>query len=140
MAAPAGKIYEALTDWTLRSKWRRGIEITWEGDPLAFVNQRVTFQVKGRLLPYSFSFRISGLEPPRRVYMEYLGKTLRGRAAVEIVPEETGCRVDFHWMKVEPAGLLSKVYFALGLGMRTHRRRTIETLRLLKEHLEGTKL
>lgn len=139
VAAPAEKIYEALTDWNLRSKWRRGIEITWEGEPQAFVDQKVAFKVKRPLLSYSFSFRISGLEPSCRIYMEYLGQPLRGRAAVEIVPEEKGCRVDFHWMKVEPAGFLAGLYFALGLGMRAHRLRTMETLRMLKEYLESPK-
>jgi hypothetical protein len=133
--APAGKIYEALTDWAVRSKWRKGIKITWEGEPRAFVGQKVTFRVEG-FPSYSFPFRITGLEPSRRFYMEYAGKPLKGRAAVEINTEEIGCRVDFHWMKVEAVGLLANLYFALGLGMRAHRARTMETLQLLKGYLE----
>ncbi len=136
VAAPAEKIYEALTNWPLRAQWRRGIEIHWEGDAKAFRGQTVSFKVKRPFFSYSFSFRISGLEPPRRLYMEYTGRPLKGRAAVEIVPEEKTCRVDFHWMKVEPEGWMAKLYFALGLGMRTHRLRTRETLRMLKEYLE----
>ena len=70
-----------------------------------------------------------------------------GRAAIEINPstrsafsgqgpEETGCEVAFHWMKVEPVGWPAQVYFASGLGMRSHRLRTLETLRMLREFLE----
>ncbi len=109
----------------------------WEGDSKAFLNQKVFFKVAG-FLPYSFSLRISGLEPPRRFYMEYLGNPLRGRGAVEIAKEENGSRVDFHWMKVEPEGWLSRIYFAVGFGMRTHRIQTLKTLRMLKEYLEKT--
>ena len=147
VAAPSEKIYEAMTHWPLRAQWRRGIDISWEGDGKAFVGQKVTFKVKRPLFSYSFSFRITGLEASRRLYMEYFGKPLAGRAAVEINPsipsgpsgqalQQGGCEVAFHWMKVEPAGLAAKLYFALGLGMRVHHKRTLETLRMLKEHLE----
>lgn len=136
IAAPAEKIYEALTTWPLRAQWRSGIEINWEEEGKAFVGQKVSFKVKRPLFSHSFSFRVSGLEPSRRLFMEYLGKPLTGRAALEIVPEQGACRVEFHWMKVEPVGLAAKLYFALGLGMRTHRIRALETLRMLKDHLE----
>jgi hypothetical protein len=138
--ASAEKIYEALTDWPTRSKWRKGIEIIWEGEPKASVNQKVTFHVKRGLLPYSFSFRITGLEPPRRFYMEYTGKPLRGRAAVEINSEHKGCNVAVHWMKVEAVGLLPWLYLKLGLGMRSHRKHTLQTLRMLKQHLEQPRM
>jgi hypothetical protein len=137
ITAPAEKIYGALTDWPLRAQWRKGVEIVWQKEGKAFVGQEVSFKVKRPLFSYPFSFRVTGLEAPRRMYMEYLGKPLTGRAAIEITPEEKGCRVDFHWMKVEPAGWAAKLYFALGLGMRTHRRGTMETLRMLKNHLEN---
>lgn len=131
--APQEKIYEALTDWALRQKWRPGMTITWEGDSKAFVGQRVTFRPNGGV---PFSFRITGLEPFRRFFMEYEGKPFRGRAAMEITPQEGGCQVAFHWMKVEPVGWIAKIYFALGFGMRTHQRRSLATLQMLKEYLE----
>ncbi len=134
-AAPE-KVYEALTNWPVRSQWRRGIEIDWEEEGKAFLNQKVTFRVKRPLFSYSFSFRIMGLEPPRRLYMEYTGKPLAGRAALEINPEGQGSQVTFHWMKVEPLGWAPKLFFMLGLGTRAHRNRTMETLRMLKKHLE----
>lgn len=136
--APPEEIYASLTDWALRLKWRPGMGIRWEGEARAFVGQKVSFRVQNPFFSYWFSFRITGLEPPRRFYMEYAGKPLKGRAAVEITPEDGGCRVAFHWMKVEPVGFLARLYFALGLGARSHRRRTLETLRLLKNHLENT--
>jgi len=136
--APADKVYEALTDWAKRSVWREGIRMSWEGDSRAFVGQRVTFKVKGGPFAYFFSYRITGLEPPYRVFMDYTGKPLKGRAALEIVPLEEGCRVSFHWMKVEPGSFLARAYFALGLGAQTHNERTEETLRMLKSHLEET--
>ncbi len=136
--APPEQIYASLTDWALRLKWRPGMGISWEGGGGAFVGQKVCFRVKSPFFSYLFSFRITGLEPPRRIYMEYGGKPLKGRAAVEITPEDGGCRVGFHWMKVEPVGFLARVYFALGLGARSHRRRTLETLRMLKTYLEQT--
>ena len=132
--APPEKVYKALTDWIERSQWRKGITLEWDGGSKAHQNQKVTFRVKG-IIPYSFSFRVSGLEPPHRFYMEYT-RTLRGRSAVEITPEGSGCHVAFHWMKVEPAGFWPRFYFALGLGMKTHRARTMETLQMLKEYLE----
>lgn len=137
--APPEKVYEALTNWPVRSQWRRGIEIDWEEEGKAFLNQKVTFRVKRFLFSYSFSFRVTGLEPPRRLYMEYTGKPLTGRAAVEINPEKNGSQVVFHWMKVEPAGWVSRVIFILGLGMRAHRVRTGETLEMLKNYLEKEK-
>jgi uncharacterized protein YndB with AHSA1/START domain len=133
--ASAEKIYEALTDWNLRRQWRPGLSLSWDGPDRAQVGQIVRFQVTG--FPSSrFQYRISGLEPFQRVYMEYTGKPLRGRAAIEIVPEEGGCRVSFYWMRVEAASLTAKLYFALGFGLRTHQARTRETLRLLKDYLE----
>lgn len=137
LKATPEKVYEALTDWAVRSQWRKGIEMSWEGDSKAFVSQQVTFKVKSGPFKYFFSYRITGLEPPHRVYMEYTGIPLKGRAAMEITTEEGGSRVAFHWMKVEPGDWRAKLYFALGLGMRSHRVRTLETLRMLKEYLEG---
>ena len=132
---PPEKVYEALTDWALRAQWRKGIGISWEGESKAFLNQKVTFTVMG-FPSYSFSFRVTGMEPPRRLFMEYLDKLLRGRTAIEIEPDQNGCQVAFHWMNVEPAGWLARIYFALGLGTRAHRVRAMETLRMLKEYLE----
>ncbi len=135
--ASAEKVYEALTNWAVRSQWRSGIEIDWEEEGRAFLNQKVTFRVKRPLFSYSFSFRVTGLEPPRRFYMQYIGKPLKGRAAVEINPEDQGSRVVFHWMKVEPAGWVARLFFILGLGMRTHHARTMETLQMLRGYWEG---
>jgi uncharacterized protein YndB with AHSA1/START domain len=137
--ASPDKVYEALTHWALRSEWRRGIEIKWEGEDRASLNQKVTFKVKRPLFSYSFSFCVTGLEPPRRFYLEYTGKPLKGRAAVEINPEDKGSQVVFHWMKVEPAGWKARLFFTLGLGLRTHQARTAETLQMLKGYLEGSK-
>jgi len=133
--APPQKVYEALTDWAQRSQWRKGIALEWDGDSTAFLNQKVVFKVQG-LFPHAFSFRVAGLEPPRRFYMEYTGP-LKGRASLEIIPQEGGSLALFHWMKVEPAGFWPRLYFALGLGMRAHRARTLETLGMLKQHLEA---
>jgi hypothetical protein len=69
--------------------------------------------------------------------MEYIDPPLKGRCALEILPEEGGCQVSFYWMKVEPAGLLARIYFALGWGMVSHRSRARETLGMLKEYLEN---
>ena len=129
------KIYNALTDWNLRRQWRPGLSLSWDGPDHAQVGQVVRFQVAG--FPSSrFEYRVSGLEPFQRVYMEYTGKPLKGRAAIEIVPEADGCRVSFYWMKVEASSLAAKLYFASGFGLRTHQLRTRETLRLLKDYLE----
>jgi len=134
--APAEKAYAALTDWAERSKWRPGIEMSWEGDAKAFVGQKISFKVKEGPFAYFFSYRVTGLEPPFRAYLEYTGHPLKGRAALEIVPTDEGSQVSFHWMKVEPASFLAKVYFFLGMGLRAHQERTDETLRMLKNHLE----
>ncbi len=134
-AAPE-KAYEALTNWTIRSQWRKGVILAWEGDAKAFVGQKVRTKMRG-VLPYSFEYRITGLEAPYRVFMDYTGNPLKGRCALEIVPEDKGCQVSFYWMKVEPKGLLAKIYFALGLGSVSHRSRSQETLRMLKEYLES---
>src|SRR5581483_827132 len=124
---------------TLRSQWREGIGIGWDGDSKAFLNQKVIFKVKRPFFSYSFSFRVTGLEPPRRFFIEYQGKPLRGRAAMEILPEENGSRVSLHWMKVEPAGWGAKFFFKLGFGMKIHRAGTMKTLRMLKDFIEKDK-
>jgi len=134
--APAEKAYAAMTDWAQRSQWRPGIEMSWEGEAKALTGQRVTFKVKEGPFAYFFSYRVTGLEPPHIAYLEYTGKPLKGRAALEIVPTDEGCQVLFHWMKVEPGNLLAKIYFLLGMGVRAHQERTDETLRMLKNHLE----
>ena len=136
IAAEPGRDYEALTNWEKRGQWRTGIQLKWEGDSRAFIGQEVQFKIKG-VPSYTFSYRITGLEPGRRVYMEYTGYPLKGRSAVEITPRTGGCEVAFHWMKVEAVGFFPRFYFALGLGLQAHRRRTRETLRMLKEYLEG---
>jgi hypothetical protein len=133
--ASAEKIYEALTDWNLRRQWRPGLSLSWDGPDRAQVGQLVRFQVAG-FPPARFEYRISGLEPFQRVYMEYTGKPLKGRSAIEIIPQEGGCQVAFHWMKVEAVGFLPKLYFALGFGLQQHRARTMKTLGMLKEYLE----
>ncbi len=137
LQAPPGKVYGALTDWSLRAQWRKGIQVKWEGPPQAFVGQEVAFRVPGPLLRYTVRFRVTGLEPPHRFYLEYFGKPLEGRHGVEVAAREGGCLVSFYWMKVKPVGLAAKLYFGLGLGSRAHRRRVTETLRMLKEFAEN---
>ena len=134
--APPERIYDALADWALRSQWRKGIQVEWKGNSQAFVGQEVTFKIKGLIFCYRIRFKVTGLEPPYRLYMEYFGKSLEGRHAIELTPEKEGCRVAFHWMKVNPVGVLAKLYFALGFGMRDHRIRVQETLGMLKEYVK----
>jgi uncharacterized protein YndB with AHSA1/START domain len=129
------KIYAALTDWRERSKWRPGLTLQWEGADQAQVGQRVRFKVAG-LIPSRFEYKITGLEPPHRVYMEYQGAPLKGTAAIEVERENSGCRVSFYWTKVEPVGFLAKLYFALGLGLAGHRRQTLKTLDFLRFYME----
>ncbi len=129
------KIYRALIDWEVRSCWRLGLKMKWEGESKAFVGQEIHFEVEGTFPPAKFNYRIAGLEPPRRIFMDYIGN-LMGRAAIEITPLEKGCRVSFYWMKVEPKGLGEKIYFGLGFGLASHKRRTTQTLEMLKSYLE----
>ncbi len=131
------KAYQALTDWEERSRWRPGLKMKWQGGAQAFLGQDILFEIEGAFPPAHFSYCITGLEPPRRIYMEYIGSALSGRAAMEVTPLEKGCRVSFYWMKVEPKGFWAWIYFSLGLGIATHRRRTTQTLELLKKHLES---
>lgn len=136
--ASAERVFQALTDWSIRSQWRKGITIQWEGAPQAFAGQKVVFHVKGGLLPYRFAFRVTGVEAPRRLFFVYEDGPLKGRAALEVVPQENGSKVIFHWMKVEPIGVIARFLFAIGWGTATHRVRTLETLRMLKKHLEAS--
>ena len=136
--APAERVFQALTDWSIRSQWRKGIEIQWEGAPRAFAGQKVVFHVKGGLFPYRFAFRVTGVEAPHRLFFEYEDGPLKGRAALEVTPQEKGCKATFHWMKVEPVGAIPRSLFALGWGTATHRVRTQETLRMLQKHLEAS--
>jgi uncharacterized protein YndB with AHSA1/START domain len=131
------KVFQALTDWSIRSQWRRGITIQWDGEPKAHAGQKVTFRVQDGLFPYSFSFRVSGVEAPRILYFEYEDGPLKGRAALEVVPQEDGTKATFHWMKVAPVGLIPRFFFALGWGMRTHRDNTLKTFGLLQGYLES---
>jgi len=130
------KVYEALTNWALRAQWRAGIQVEWQGGPQAFAGQEVTFRIKDGLLRIQIRFKVTGLEAPHRIFMEYVGKPLEGRHAIELKPENGGCLVAFYWMKVRPVGIPAKLYFALGFGMRDHARRTKETLEMLKAFLE----
>jgi hypothetical protein len=68
--------------------------------------------------------------------MEYMDSALSGRAAMEVTPLEKGCQVSFYWMKVEPRGLWAWIYFRFGFGLSAHRRRTTQTLQMLKTYLE----
>ena len=137
-SSPEG-IYRALTDWEEISRWRPGLKMEWQGEARAFVGQEISSEIEGSFPPARFSYRITGLEPPRRIYMEYQGSALQGRAAMEVTPIEKGCRVSFYWMKVEPMGVFARIYFPLGLGLSSHRRRTRQTLEMLKKHLEVIK-
>jgi hypothetical protein len=107
----------------------------WKGEAKAFVDQEIHYEVEGTFPPAKFSYRIAGLEPSRRIFMDYTGN-FRGRAAIEITPLEKGCRVSFYWMKVEPMGFGEIIYFGLGWGLASHKRRTLQTLEMLKNHLE----
>jgi hypothetical protein len=132
ISSTPGKVYEALTHWKERMAWRKGLLLQWEGADQAFVGQVISNRISG----HSFQYKITGLEPPYRIFMEYTGKSLQGRASIEIIPDGTQSHVTFYWMKVEPIGLLSQLYFQMGLGLASHRRRTRQTLEMLKEHLE----
>lgn len=134
-----GEIYRVLTDWEEISRWLPGLKMKWKGEARAFVDQEISFEIEGSFPPARFSYRITGLEPPRRIYMEYQGSALQGRAAMEVTPIDKGCRVGFYWMEVEPKGMFARVYFMLGLGLSSHRRRTLQTLEMLKKHLEVIK-
>lgn len=135
LQATPEKVFQALTDWSLRSQWRPGIAIQWDGEPKAHVGQRVTFRVQGGLFPYSFSFRVTGVEAPRLLYFEYEDGPLKGRAALEVAPQEGGTKAIFHWMKVEPVGFLSRVLYVVGWGMKTHQAQVGRTFEMLKEYL-----
>lgn len=135
LSAPE-RAYQALTDWEERSRWRPGLKMKWQGEAKAYVGQEIAFEIAGSIPPARFSYRITGLEPPRRIYMEYTGSALSGRAAMEVTPLEKGCRVSFYWMKVESKGLFPRIYFALGWGLASHKRRTAQTLEMLKNYLE----
>ncbi len=136
--APLERAYRALTDWEERSRWRKGMRIHWHGSPRAFVGQEINFDIAETIPPARFGYRITGLEPNQRIFMEYQGCSLEGRAAIEVTPLEKGCRVAFYWMKVRPKGFLAWLYFRLGWGLASHKRRTRQTLELLKKHLEST--
>lgn len=60
---------------------------------------------------------------------------MKGRAALEVVPQEKGSKVIFHWMKVEPVGFLPRFLFAMGWGEKTHHANTLKTFELLKGYL-----
>jgi uncharacterized protein YndB with AHSA1/START domain len=133
--APAEKVFGALTDWSIRSQWRSGIELQWEGASQAFAGQKVVFRFNGGLFPYRFAFRVTGVDALRCLYFEYEDGPLKGRAALEVVPQEKGSKVIFHWMKVEPVGFLPRLLFAPGWGEKTHRANTLKTFELLKGYL-----
>lgn len=137
LSAPE-RAYQALTDWEERSRWRPGLKMKWQGETQAFVGQEISFEITGSFPLARFSYRVTGLEPPRRIYMEYTGSALSGRAGMEVTPLEKGCRVSFYWMKVEPKGLGAWIYFALGWGLASHKRRTAQTLEMLKGYLENS--
>ncbi|HET9869814.1 MAG TPA: SRPBCC family protein, partial [bacterium] len=80
VAAPPARAYQALTDWKARAAWRPGLSIVWDGPDQAAVGQVVHFRVAG-FPPSFFSYRVTGLEPGRRIFMEYQAPPLRGRAA-----------------------------------------------------------
>jgi uncharacterized protein YndB with AHSA1/START domain len=130
-----GKIYEALTDWEKRMAWRKGLTLRYEGSDQAVVGQKISASLTG-FPSHSFEFKITGLEPPYRIFMEYTGKPLKGRASIEILPDQGFCHVSFYWLRVEPVGFLAQLYFRLGGGLANHRRRTQQTLQMLKAHLE----
>jgi len=133
--AKAERVYEALTHWKERMAWREGLWLQWEGSDKAVVGQKVTARLK-KFPSSPFEFQISQLEPPYRIFMEYVGKPFRGRAAFEIVPDGADCHVSFYWMKVEVVGFWSRLYFQLGFGLKTHQQRSQKTLQLLKDYLE----
>jgi Polyketide cyclase / dehydrase and lipid transport len=128
-----GKVYEALTNWKERMAWRKGLILQYEGPDRSTVGQVVTASVEGSTL---FAFKITGLEPPYRIFMEYTGKPLKGRWSIEIIPDGPDCHVTFYWLRVEPVGFFASLYFKWGFGLKTHQRRTRQTLKMLKEYVE----
>jgi Polyketide cyclase / dehydrase and lipid transport len=134
--AKAERVYQALTNWKERMSWRQGLLLQWEGPDQAVVSQKVTAGLQ-KFPSCPFQFQITGLEPPYRIFMEYTGKPLRGRAAFEIIPDGANCYVSFYWMKVEVVGFWSQLYFKLGFGLKTHRGRSRKTLQMLKDYLEN---
>ena len=133
--APPQRVYEALTHWHERMIWRKGLALEWEGEEKAVIGQKISARVQG-FPAHVFEFQIIQLEPPYRIFMEYTGKPLKGRAGLEIIPDGSNSHLSFYWMKVEPVGFWCGLYFRLGLGLRAHRRETQESLRMLKEYLE----
>lgn len=134
--AKAEKVYQALTHWKERMAWREGLLLQWEGPDQAVVGQKVTARLK-KFPSAPFEFQITQLEPPYRIFMEYIGKPFMGRTAFEIVPDGADCHVSFYWMKVEVVGFWSQLYFRLGFGLKTHQQRSQKTLQLLKDYLEN---
>lgn len=127
------KIFSLLTDWEVRNRWCPGIKVTWDGGSQAYVGQRVKFE---KAFGITWTFRVTGLEPGRRMFFEYQEGLFRGRAALETAPEGNGTQATFYWMRVEPHGWVARLYFALGLGLKAHRRNVLKTFRKLAEYLE----
>jgi hypothetical protein len=131
-AAPQ-KVFSHLTNWEQRQRACPKVKLNWDGKPEAYLHQKVRFR-KSALAHWTI--QVTGLELGRRMFFEYVEGPLRGRAAVETIPEGDGCKATFYWMKVEPYGWVSRLYFGLGLGYREHAKGMFETLDTFKEYLE----
>jgi uncharacterized protein YndB with AHSA1/START domain len=118
--APAGEVWEALTDWDRQSEWMLGTRVgVVSGDGRS---------VGSRLWGFTGVFDIGFLDlleiiewtPPERCVARHRGRLLRGNAEFSVTPRDGG--VVLSWTeRLEPP--LSLIGPAMALGMRASLRR-----------------
>lgn len=126
-------VFPVLRCWDMRSRWRPGVKLSWDGNSQAWVGQKVKFQKS----PWArWTLEVTGVDESGILYFRYIQGPLRGRGAFQVEPEEGGSKVSFIWMKVEPFGWLSKACFALGRGLSSHQKDSRKTLEMLGNYID----
>jgi carbon monoxide dehydrogenase subunit G len=130
---PPKEIYEFLKDIANDVRWRNGVDASgWRSDPPYGVGS-IGYAKAGKM---ETVYRVTVLEPPRRVDWEFIEGPFVGRGGYRLEPVDGGTRFTLV-ADIKPQGMMRLVGPLFSWVGRRSNRKDVETLRQIMEHSPG---
>lgn len=107
VAASVEEVWAAATDWAGQREW---VVLT---DVRQVADDRIEAYTGWRGVGFADPMTITTWEPPHRCVVRHEGRVVRGWAAFEVEPTDTGARLVWTEWLVLPLGTLGELGFAL---------------------------
>lgn len=109
--APPEQVFAAMTDWSQHQHWMLGTRVEADGVNAVGTELHAVTGVGAVGLPDTM--RITEWDPPRICRVEHIGRIVRGTAAFEVLPTDTGSHVVWSERLDLPLGRLGRLGWPL---------------------------